>query len=170
MTTRDKLRRTGIALLVLACIGGLALAVNATREVDANGDTVTEDQSIDDVVESGDAGILSTLPPPPDPNAPQLDEIVEQLFPPRDSEALRQQQVGVDLGAPYTGILVINGVEIPEDELQRRPELNQVFFQPGDGLAVEELSPGRNCVTAVVWREPESREESRTIDWCFEVT
>ena len=170
MTTRDKLRRTAITLLVLACIAGLVLAVSRTREVDANGDPVVDEQDPTGVAESGDESALATIPPPPDPNAPDFDDIVEQLFPARDSEALQQQQVGIDLGPTYTGVLVINGVEIPEEQLQRRPELNQVFFQPGDDLAVEELTPGRNCVTALVWRETESRDESRAVNWCFEVT
>ena len=170
MTTRDKLRRTAIALVVLACIVGLGAAVNATREVDANGDPVLEERDLDDVTESGDEAALATVPPPPDPNAPDIDDIIEQLYPARDSEVLQQQQVGIDLGPSYTGTLVINGIEIPEEQLQRRPELSQVFFQPGDDLAVEELAPGRNCVTAVVWRLTESREDSRTVNWCFEVT
>lgn len=170
MTRRDKLRRLSIFLVVIVCLVGLGIAVSSTREVDENGDVVTEDPSLDDVVESGDESIRTTLPPRPDPDAPELDDIVEQLFPARDSEALRQQQVGIDLGATYTGVLILNGIEIPEGELQRRPELNQVFFQPGDGLAVEELSPGRNCVVAVVWSETETREDSRSVTWCFEVT
>ena len=170
MTTRDKVRRAAIALVVLACIVGLGAAVASTREVDENGDPIAEDRDLSDVVESGDEAARATLPPPPDPNAPDLEDIVEQLFPARDSEVLRQQQVGIDLGPTYTGTLVINGVEIPEEQLQRRPELNQVFFQPGEDLAVEELTPGRNCVTAIVWKETESRDDSRTVNWCFEVT
>jgi hypothetical protein len=170
LTTQDKVRRTAIVLLVLACLVGLGVAVAQTREVDALGDPVTEDRDPSDVVESGDAEVLATVPPLPDPNAPDLDDIVEQLYPARDSEALQQQQVGIDLGPTYTGVLVLNGVEIPEEQLQRRPELNQVFFQPGDDLAVEELTPGRNCVTALVWRVEETREDSRAVNWCFEVT
>jgi hypothetical protein len=170
MTTQDKLRRTAIVLLVLACLAGLGLAVSRTREVDANGDPIAREQDPAGVAESGDSQILATVPPLPDPNAPDIDDIVEQLYPARDSEALQQQQVGIDLGPTYTGVLVLNGVEIPEEQLQRRPELNQVFFQPGDDLAIEELTPGRNCVTALVWRATETRENSRAINWCFEVT
>lgn len=170
MTTRDKLRRLAIFIVVVLCLVGLGFAASATREVDENGDVVTDEPSVGDVVESGDAEVQATAPPLPDPNAPDLDDIVEQLFPARDSEALQQQQVGIDLGATYTGVLIINGIEIPEGQLQRRPELNQVFFQPGDDLALEELSPGRNCVVAVVWRETETREDGRSVNWCFEVT
>ena len=170
MTTQDKLRRTAIVLLVLACLAGLGVAVSRTREVDANGDPIAREQDPSGVAESGDSEILATVPPLPDPNAPDIDDIVEQLYPARDSEALQQQQVGIDLGPTYTGVLVLNGVEIPEEQLQRRPELNQVFFQPGDDLAVEELTPGRNCVTALVWSATETRENSRAVNWCFEVT
>ena len=159
-----------VALVVLGCIGLLVLAVQATREVDDEGDPITEERDPDDVTVSGDADAIATIPPPPAADAEDLDEIVERVFPARDSEVLRQQQVGIDLGARYTGVLIVNGIEIPETQLIRQPALNQVFFQPTDGYAVEELLPGRNCVIALVWRVTESRDESRSVDWCFEAT
>jgi hypothetical protein len=105
-----------------------------------------------------------------DPNDEAVGEIVEQLFPARDAEALQQVQVGVDLGGRFTGVLVVDGTEVPESQLVRQPALNQVFFAPGEGQVVEEWEPGRNCVRAIVWPIIEGRAESRTIDWCFEVT
>jgi len=168
LTTRDKVRRTLIALFVLACIAGLGLAVASTREVDANGDPVAERDDPCDVVLSGD----DVEAPPCDPQPAALGEIVEQLFPGRDSEALQQVQVGVDLGPRYTGTLVVRGTEVPPEQLVRQDALNQVFFSPGDGQVIEEWEPGRNCVRAVVWPVAEGRggDGTRSIEWCFEVT
>lgn len=166
LTTSDKLRRTGIALLVVACAGGLAVAGFATREVDANGDAVVETGDPCAVEISGEGDEL----PECDPEGAPPAEVVEQLFPPADSEALQQVQVGVDLGPRYTGVLVVAGEEVPESQLVRQEELNQVFFSPGDEQVLEEWGPGRNCVQAIVWPILEGRSASRTIDWCFEVT
>ncbi len=139
---RATLRRVLIALVVLACIGGIALAANRTQTGEP------------DIAQSG-----------ADPR------VVELFVPSRDSEVLRQAQIGIDLTSDFTGTLVVNGVEIPEDQLQRRPELNQIFFQPGEGQAIERLVPGRNCVQAIVWRLDRSRANARPpIEWCFRAT
>jgi hypothetical protein len=99
------------------------------------------------------------------------DEIVEALQPGRGDQALQQAQVGIDLASGWTGILVIEGTEVRdrEDGLVERPELNQLFFTPDDGLVVERWPAGTSCVAARVWRLAESEERSQTINWCFEV-
>jgi hypothetical protein len=171
LTRRDKLRRTAIAVFVVACVAGIAVAVASTREVDDRGEEVTDGPAPGEVTFSGDRGALGTLPPPPDTGGDPGDELVEQLFPPADSEQLQHVQVGVDLGRRYTGVLVVNGIEVPESQLVRRPALNQVFFTPGEGLVLEQWQPGRNCVSAIIWPLTSSRSNrSRTVDWCFEVT
>ena len=166
LTTADKRRRLLISLAVVACIAGIAVAIASTREVDANGDVVTQSGSPCEVTISGE-GVDA---PACNPTDDSLGEIVEQLFPAADSEALQQVQVGIDLGSRYTGVLVVDGVEVPPDQLVRQDALNQVFFSPGDGQVVEQWEPGRNCVRAIVWPITEGRDESRTVDWCFEVT
>jgi hypothetical protein len=97
---------------------------------------------------------------------------VELLIPPRDSEILRQEPVGVDLRPGWTGVLVVNGTEIPEDQVDAADVASTgvLTYTVGDGKAVEEFDAGQNCVTAVVWRVEESRDESRNVSWCFNVT
>jgi len=167
LTRRDKIRRFAIAVFVLVCIAGISVAVASTRRFDRNGDPI-EDRADPCAVEI--SGELTEAVPVCDPNAEQLDAIVERLYPARDSEALQQVQVGIDLTNAYTGVLVVNGTEVPESQLIRQDALNQVFFSPGDGLVAEEWAPGRNCVRAVVWPIAEGRAASRNVDWCFEVT
>jgi len=132
-----------ISLIVLACLAGVVFAFSEVSRDDGTNDIAVTD-----------AGP------------------VEQLVPPRNSEILRQDVTGVDLRPGWTGVLVVNGVEIPEDQLDldNLESLGQVFFTPGDSKAVERYEAGENCVTAVVWRVEESRADSRNVDWCFNVT
>lgn len=97
-------------------------------------------------------------------------DYVEDLIPARDSQVPQQSRVGIDLVTGWSGTLVINGIEIPEDELSETPELGLIEYSPGEGRTVEQLSGGRNCVRAVVWPLSEGRDEgARDIGWCFEV-
>ena len=65
---------------------------------------------------------------------------------------LSQAQLLIDLTTNYDASFVINGVTIPDDQLQKRPELNQVIFNPGPGKVVEKFPAGRNCVEADIFR------------------
>jgi hypothetical protein len=98
------------------------------------------------------------------------DEYVESLMPDRNDQVPQQSPVGIDLVNGWTGVLVVNGVEIPQDELNVIQELGLVEFSPGDGRAVEQLEGGQNCVTAIVWPLSEGRDQGgRNVTWCFEV-
>jgi hypothetical protein len=97
------------------------------------------------------------------------DEYVEALIPSRDSQVPQQSRIGIDLVSGWTGVLVVNGVEIPEDQLAVTRELGLVEFMPGEGREVERLDGGRNCVTAIVWPLSEGREQGgRNVQWCFD--
>ena len=98
-------------------------------------------------------------------------DAVERLVPPQGSQVLRQSELGIDLAPEWTGVLQVNGVEIPEDQLRRVPAQNQVFFTPGPGQEIEELAPGRVDVTALIWRPVagETREDADTVRWTFQV-
>jgi hypothetical protein len=96
--------------------------------------------------------------------------VVENLLPRRNAQVPQQSNVGIDLVTGWDGVLVINGVIIPDDQLQVTPEIGLIEFTPGDGRAVEALEPGQNCVSAVIWKISDGRGVSdRTIPWCFEV-
>ena len=90
------------------------------------------------------------------------DNAVEALIPGREAETLSQSEVGSDLADGWTGDLLLNGEAV---DAQRVDALNQLLYRPPEGL-----DSGRNCVTAVIWRSSESRDSSRDVDWCFEVT
>ena len=90
------------------------------------------------------------------------DNAVEALIPGREAETLSQSEVGIDLADGWTGDLLLNGEAV---DAQRVDALNQLLYRPPEGL-----DSGRNCVTAVIWSSSESRDSSRDVDWCFEVT
>ena len=96
--------------------------------------------------------------------------VVENLIPRRNAQVPQQSNVGIDLVTGWDGALVIDGVEIPRDQLQLTPEIGLIEFTPADGAAVDQLDSGRNCVSAVIWRVADGRGvDDRTIPWCFEV-
>ena len=132
----------------IGAVGVLALAITffgiAIRSFEDGGD--------DPVLNEGDAAV------------------VENLLPRRNAQVPQQSNVGIDLMTGWDGVLVINGVMIPEDQLQVTPEIGLIEFTPGDGKAVEALEPGQNCVSAVIWKIADGRGVSdRTIPWCFDV-
>lgn len=106
---------------------------------------------------------------PTDP--PLRDAAVEAFEPPDGSPgAIRQSRIGIDLVTGWTGVLVVNGIEIPEDQLDRNGPLNQVFFTPGEGKEIERLAPGAVEVTALIWRlVGETRDDARSVVWRFRV-
>jgi hypothetical protein len=171
LTTRDKLRRTAIVLTVLVGLGGIAWGASHAVRVDNDGDVVVDGVDPDSVTISGDPDLVAEQPPGVANQGPPESEIVEETIPTQGAETLRQAQIGIDLGNLYNAkTLSINGTVIPEDELTRRPELNQVFFQPADGETFETLPEGHVCVTAAVERLTDPGDIVRSVEWCFEVT
>jgi hypothetical protein len=141
LTRNDIIRRVVITLIVLGCVGLLAIAV-----------------------QRADTG------EPDNPRAGSP-EVIEFLVPARGAEVLQQANVAADLAAGWTGTLVVNGTEIPEAQLAREPAQNIVEYRPGPGQVIEQLPPGRNCAQVLTWRVNETRERARTpVEWCFEVT
>ena len=101
------------------------------------------------------------------------DSAVEALIPADKSpDVPRQSEIGIDLANGWTGKLIVNGVEIPEDQLRRNDPLNQMFFTPGPGKEIEKLPPGPVYVIAVIWRPTDNQTEAdgRQVRWAFTVT
>lgn len=116
-----------------------------------------------------------------------LPDQVESVVPVPDAiQALSQTNVFVDLAASHTGVLVIDGIEIPTvnvAELETRPgeqvDLPPVTifepgnatltFTPGDGAPIEEFESGRHQVQLIYWRVDEGRDRARSFTWTFNV-
>ncbi len=136
------LRRIVLVALVLVGLAGVVVAFTLVEtEDDPNGVTVTD-----------------TGP-------------IQRLVPPRDAEILRQEPVGYDLNPGWTGVLQLNGVEIPDDQIDPvGVPIGEIRYTVGDGKAVERFEAGQNCATAIVWRVEQTRDDSRSESWCFNVT
>ena len=134
------IRRIVITLVVLGCVGLLVVAVQNTRR----GDTNT------DIAQTGGSS-----------------SVVEQLIPSNGAATPRQVQIGIDLGTAYDAALVVNDIVIPEDQLEKRPELNQVLFTPGPDKVIKELKAGPNCVEALIRRVDGTPASLNNPKWCF---
>jgi hypothetical protein len=77
--------------------------------------------------------------------------------------------VGIDLLTGWDADLVVNGVSVPDAQLERIVELGQVRFDPGPGRAIESLQAGRNCMTATYWALAQP-DRTFTRSWCFNAT
>jgi hypothetical protein len=94
---------------------------------------------------------------------------VEQVFPAPGSLAIPQAAIGVDLDDAYTGVLILDGVELPEDQYVRIKELGQVQWMPGEGQEQRELDAIEHTVTVAYWRTIESRETgTKRFTWRFQ--
>ena len=95
---------------------------------------------------------------------------VESVSPQPGSLALRQDRVIADLQSGFDGVLQIDGVEIPDDQLQRTIELGIVSFAPGPEKEFERLAPGRHRARVVFWPVSDGRgDDNRTYEWFFNV-
>ncbi len=101
---------------------------------------------------------------------------VELLYPPCNTLAFQQAQVGVDMAPGYTVDLVINGTPIPRDQVQNQAAENAVearvvpdifLFTPGPGKVLERLKAGPNTAT-VSYRKVGTNEATRqSFTWSF---
>jgi hypothetical protein len=96
------------------------------------------------------------------------DAAIERFYPTEGDKIFQQAPVGLDLAGGFDASLSLNGVAIPEDQLDKTEPLNLVLFTPGPGKEVEQYSQGQNCVVATFWplSDP-SVVASRS--WCFSV-
>jgi hypothetical protein len=144
-----------IAVVLAVAIAAIVLAYLGTVEGDDAGVSVTGADGLQDTADRDPGG-------------------VEALIPPRGSEILGQEAIGIDLVAGWTGELTLlpgNGVAttLPDDEIER-DELNRIIYRPGPGRAIERLS-GDYCLVATIWDRVEGREQTQRVEnWCFSAT
>jgi len=97
------------------------------------------------------------------------DAAIEQYIPTEGAQLVQQAPIGIDLAPGYDGTLALNGVAIPDDELDTTPALNLVRFTPGPGKVVEQYDQGQNCVLATFWLIEDGPGVATSRDWCFTV-
>jgi len=115
---------------------------------------------------------------------PADDPAVVTRFPGPGDKVLRQSEVGAELEPGYDGRVLVNGVEIPEDQMigaidpgsseaqkygVRPNNRNEVFFKPEEGKVIDTLRTGVNTITISFWPEKEGEDAARTISWQISV-
>jgi hypothetical protein len=78
--------------------------------------------------------------------------------------------VTADLRDDLTGVLVIDGAEVPEDQLERVIPLGQMSFRPGPGRDLTKFPPGTHTVTVLFWQQGKDRPVTPgSYAWTFRV-
>ena len=119
----------------------------------------------------------------------ELPPLVEEVLPvPEAAQVLGQASVFVDLAEGYTGVLVIDGIEletitIAESQPDRvepgqqvdlptatifEPGNHTLTFTPSEGAPIERFDEGRHRVEVVYWAIDEGPARSRTFAWTFD--
>ena len=115
------------------------------------------------------------------------DPAIVSQFPMPGATALRQTEIGAMLRPGYDGRLVINGIEVPEDQMEgaidpnsvspeqlrrygiRPNNRNTVYFKPGPGKVLTELPNGEVTVSLRYFKDRQAQARGRTVTWTFQV-
>jgi hypothetical protein len=90
---------------------------------------------------------------------------------PRPGEIIRPQDgISADLDNTLTGVLQINGAEVPEDQTLRTVNLGIVEFRPGPDQDVTVFDPGDYTATVLFWPQGKDRPANpAAYSWSFRV-
>lgn len=90
---------------------------------------------------------------------------------PLPGELIRPQDtITADLRSDLTGVLLINGQEVPEDQLDRVTTLGQVSFRPGPDKDVGAFEPGPYTGVVQYWEQGKPRPNNpSSYSWSFRV-
>ena len=94
-------------------------------------------------------------------------QVIEALVPGEAEATLQQGEVGIDLLTGWDASLTVDGIALPEGELDKLEDLGIVTYTPGPGKAVEFWRAGQNCVSATFWQRATGPEQSFQRSWCF---
>jgi hypothetical protein len=114
-------------------------------------------------------GIVFAFSGPTLDDGPNRPPAVESVFPVGGNLELRQAAIYADLAPGYTGYLAIDGVEVPEDDVQFVDALNTLTLKPGPGSDFATLEAGSHCATVFYRQIGQPRTNSATYRWCFKL-
>ena len=93
---------------------------------------------------------------------------VTAVSPTPGSQVRVQDSVTADLRPDLIGVLVIDGVELPENQVTRVVSLGEVSFRPGAGKSFDRLEPGAHSVSVIYWPQTKTRADgTSTFTWQF---
>ena len=112
-------------------------------------------------------GIVFAFSGPTQDDTPDRPAAIESVFPLSGNLELRQVAISADLAPGYTGYLAVDGVEVPEDDVQFVLALNTLTLTPQPGSDFETLEPGSHCATVFYRQIGQPRANSSSYRWCF---
>lgn len=86
---------------------------------------------------------------------------IEAQYPEPGAVIRAQETVGVDLRDDLTGVIVIDGNRMPEDQYSGDPNLGLIQFRPGTGQEFREFEPGDHEVRIEYWPADLTEEQAR---------
>ncbi len=96
---------------------------------------------------------------------------IEAVSPEPDQITGLIDTVTVDLADQYSGVLVIDGIEIPEDQLERVVGIQTISFRPGPGKEISRVRAGDNDVTVLYWngrvQDRPAKGKEYSFSWSF---
>lgn len=99
---------------------------------------------------------------------PPLPSALSSITPERGELVRPQDTITVDLRNDLTGVLVLDGVEIPEDQVSRVDPLGVIEFRPGPGQDLRRFTPGTHSVAVRFWPKDEARPDTpASFSWTF---
>ncbi len=102
----------------------------------------------------------------------QAEEGLEAVQPVNRAEAqARQIAVMADLAPGYVGVLNLNDVTIPANQLEPDDGNNRLIFRPAAGKAITTLQARENCASVSYWRlDLGASSAGPPYRWCFNVS
>jgi hypothetical protein len=98
----------------------------------------------------------------------ELPATIESISPQRGELTGLIDDITVDLDDSYTGVLIVDGREIPEDQLDRIEQLGFISFRPGPEKEITRLAAGENTVVVYYWPRTDPRPAKPfTFSWRF---
>jgi len=130
---------------VVIVVGGIALVVSLAIFLGSNSDTTDQGRQ-------------------------EVSADVRQVRPAPGSIATPQTDVEVHLRSGLTGVLVLNGVRLPEDQLVIDNATSTISFRPAPGKEVSRLAAGRNDLAVLYWSQTEPEPaKPQSYGWSFQV-
>jgi hypothetical protein len=104
------------------------------------------------------------------PERASLPDAVTSITPTPEGITGPVDDVSVDLRDGLTGVLEIDGIEMPEDQLERIDDLGVITFRPGPDKEVPRFRAGENTVVVRYWdRGAERPTHPPSYSWRFRV-
>jgi hypothetical protein len=113
---------------------------------------------------------------------------IELVYPREGDTILRQETISIDLIPGYTGVIEIDGIRLPTDQVETSanvapgdtvpdvlsakfdPGTNRLTYQPRTGAPIEQFNVGTHDILVIYWRMDQGPERAYSYRSTFKVT